>query len=192
MVPLSIYPPAGSPSCWGQKYQDGDIECGQCRFNDTCRKEVLRGSMNAPIPLSVSQVPFPSRPATPQWPAPANVQAPSPTPAFRPAPPPPPVAPQYQQPVPVSVAPLYHTGYQPQYQHPGYALPLEVPNPMQPWSRPGAAAPPYYFTQYPGETAVQRVTKNLILRAIAAITQELLGFFIQWTWPPSGSNKNQG
>src|SRR5512139_117416 len=33
--------PAAAPGCWGSKYQDGDIECSQCRYKDSCREEVL-------------------------------------------------------------------------------------------------------------------------------------------------------
>ncbi len=189
MHQLPVIQPTGSPSCWGQKYQDGDVECGQCRFNDTCRKEVLRGAMNSPV----TQVPMPQRPLIPQqpWPAPVPYPQPQvPLPTFRATPPPPPPVPPYQQqPVPVAVQPLYHPNYPHPPQQPSfYALPAAIPDPMQPWARPGANAPPYYFGQYPGETAVQRITKNLILRAIAAIAQELVGFLVQWTWPPSRGN----
>lgn len=190
MVQLPVIRPVGSPSCWGQMYQDGDYECGQCRFNESCRKEVLRGAMSVPV---ANQIPVPPR--APTWPAPVPA---SPVPAFRPAPVPPPPLPQhpvtqYQHPIPVPVAPLYATGYQQQYQQPMQPfLPQAIPDPMQPWLRPGVSAPPYYFNQYPGEPPLERFAKNLLLRAIAAVAQELLGFFIQWTWPPGRSNNKQG
>lgn len=190
-----VSPPLGAPSCWGQDYKDGDIECGQCRFNDTCQKEVLRGSMNSsypPMPSMPGSVPFPKTPPMP---------VPPPTP-YRPPQPPyqVPVHPvtQYQQsrPVPIPIQTSYPVqSQQPYYQPPmvppsQYApqLPLEIPDPMVPWSRPGAMAPPYYFTQYPGETHGQRLVKNLILRGFAAIMFELFSHLTQWTWPPRRGN----
>ena len=183
MSQLPIAKPYGSPSCWGQKYQDGDIECSQCRVNDSCKKEVLRGAIAIPI----NTVPFPQKPiqpvAAPQWP----VQTPVQPPVVRTAPPPPiQQIPQQYQSSGTPVTPSYYQWQQPLQPwnvHP--TLPSQIPDPLQPWARPGATAPPYYFNQYPGESHVQRFTKNILLRAIAAIAQELLGFFVHWTWPPS-------
>ncbi len=191
--------PSGAPSCWGMKYQDGDIECGQCRHNDTCKKEVLREAMNAPFPARpVFQhpqnqpqpiVPFPRPPGV----APLTLPTP-----YKPASPTVPMHPiaqyQHNQPVPVSVPQGYQQ--QPTYQQFNQHyytpnLPQEIPDPMTPWVRPGSAAPPYYFTQYPGESMAERLTKNIVMAIGAAIAAQLVSLFTQWTWPPRKGNNNQ-
>jgi hypothetical protein len=201
-----INTPPGAPNCWGQKYQDGDIECGQCRFNDTCKKEVLRGAMNAPPypartpapypPPPQSVVPFP-RPITGAQPVSSNFS----TPYAMSAPPPMAVHPatQYRpaQPVPVSLPTPFQQqpqfpipGQQNQQYHPAQ-LPLEIPDPRVPWVRPGSSAPPHYFTQYPQESMGQRLGKNILMAIGAAIAGQLVALFTQWTWPPRRGNNNR-
>lgn len=193
-------PPYGAPSCWGSKYQDGDDECGQCKFNDTCRREVLRQVSTTPLRPTATTVPFPSSPPVPMSTMFRPVVPPPPPAApplntgFRPTTPvyaPYPSASQYPPPQTFQHPQNPQPQPQPVYHHPH--LPHQTPDPAAPWVRPGSAMPPYYFTQYPQETAAVRLGKNMILRAIAAIFAELLGFASQWTWPPSGgNNKNSG
>lgn len=59
------------------------------------------------------------------------------------------------------------------------------PHPGAPMHRPGAQSPSYYFTQYPGESIGERLTKNIVLRGLEAIFHELMQFFRHWTWPPT-------
>jgi hypothetical protein len=80
---------------------------------------------------------------------------------------------QYAAPAPVAVQ-----QYNPMIPDPNN------PNPMMPMARPGASGPPYYFTQYPGESIPQRLGKNIALRGAEAIFAELMFFFRHWTWPP--------
>jgi hypothetical protein len=214
MQHLSVYPPQGAPSCWGQKYQDGDPECNQCRFNDSCKKEVLRAVVSARPPdqqfqPSNQQVPFP-RPGMsggPTYPVPPP--APPPNPWARPMTPPPPAPapptvqhsfyatqPPFQpppsyQPAPFQPAPPQQQYYQAQYP-PHLPQSGGVPDPSAPWMRPGSGHPPFYFTQYPGESTIERFGKNLLLRMLASVAQEVLGFFMQWTWPPGQGNNRQG
>lgn len=188
---MSQFKPAAAPSCWGSKYQDGEKECDQCKYNDTCRPAmftrlssltsdtrvslpVLRAYAPPPIPLppinyTVNQpmqtmVPLPSRPY--YTPPAASLPIPGqPVHIVQPAQP---QAPQYYQ------------------QSTGYSLPNPAqPNPMQPMHRPGAPSPAYYFTQYPGESVAGRVSKNILLRAAEAVFGELMQFFRHWTWPPN-------
>lgn len=194
MSHLPILRPPASPSCWGKKYQDGDVECSQCSFNDTCKKEVLRGAMYAPFPVqpvyTQQTVPFP-RPVTnppmqsyvaplPQHPVTSygqNIARPAPIPQ---APVPPPAY-SYQ-------APPSYQNYQapPSYQN---YQPLSLnpynPGPNAIWSRPGATAPPYHFNQHIGEGTTTRLGKNILLAALAALALELFNFFMHWAWAPS-------
>lgn len=179
MVHLQVLRPASAPTCWGRLYQDGDDECGQCPHNDSCRKEVFRDTSSSPIlqmgqgqerPTMHNPLPFP--PKAPVYPAqPVAV----PQPQYRATPyTPPPVHYTYAQPQPVPVAPPYPT--QPQY----------VPQPQPTYQAPPnyQQQPPFSFNQFPGEGTVIRLIKNLILRALAGIFQELLNFAFQWKWPP--------
>jgi hypothetical protein len=50
--------------------------------------------------------------------------------------------------------------------------------------RPGAPAPAYYFCQYPGESVLERLGKNMALRAAESVFGEVMFFFRHWTWPP--------
>jgi hypothetical protein len=174
---LQVYAPQGAPACWGSKYQDGDPECGQCKFNDTCRKEVMRQVTSqpirmpppAPVPNPMLPPAMPSRITMPSQPfvSPYRAQVPAPPqippPAYHPAPPP---------------------GYQP-HQQTQYMLPLSTPNPVAAWQRPGTPGPAYFFNQYEGESTPQRLGKNLLLRAMKSLFEELSMFFGHWTWPPS-------
>lgn len=204
---MTIMRPLGMPErldrCWGKLFQDGDRECEQCRWNDTCRARVLEVAATAPArtvaPLPVLQTPPPRPPAPttptgivpmPQRPAVASppVYAPpatqataqvryatpsAPTPA-----PAPPAQPQYQQ-----------TQYQQPYQYQqtqGFSIPdPNHPNPLVPMYRPGAQGPAYYFNQFPGESTGTRLFKNSVLRAFEAVFSEFAHFLRHWTWPPS-------
>lgn len=195
-----VVKPAGSPGCWGVKYQDGDLECGQCKYKDTCREALLHRVVNPqaartnlpvlsnynpripapPPPPSVSNyastqtavAPLPSRPyfAPPvsSLPVPAKTVPPLPTSA------------------PQATTPQVTTAQNQYYQQStGWSLPnTSNPNPLAPMFRPGAPSPAYYFTQYPGESVVSRVGKNILLRAAEAIFGELMQFFRHWSWPP--------
>jgi len=50
--------------------------------------------------------------------------------------------------------------------------------------RPGAPGPAFYFNQYPEESTAARLTKNVMLRGLEAVFNELMLFFRHWTWPP--------
>jgi hypothetical protein len=194
---MSQYKPPSSPPCWGLKYQDGEKECEQCKYNDTCRPAMFSRLSNPsdqrtslPVIRTYSPPPVPSTPphfqvqpsmqqaivplpAKPYYPPPVNsiplprVQAPVAAPS------------QSQTAQTVSQATQYYQ------QSTGWSLPSNAnPNPMAPMHRPGAPSPAYYFTQYPTESVASRVGKNLLLRAAEAIFAELMQFFRHWTWPP--------
>ncbi len=164
-------------TCWGQKYQDGDQECNQCAFKDSCRNAVLIQAASRPIqPAKV--VPLPTTPLF--HPHPAQPVVPQPT--YRPN------QPTALVPVQVQQYPTYQPAPQPVPQPaPTYMANIpdtNHPNPMAPMMRPGASGPPYYFTQYPGESVLQRLGKNMLLRGGATMFGELAYFFNHWTWPP--------
>lgn len=175
--------PSYAPNCWGKKYQDGEEECTQCRFQDTCRQEMLY------------QITKPSQPVIRNYapPAPPPLSLPPPSATIIPLPAKPYFAPPASSipvprttsapTVPPSVPQPQTTYYQ---QSTGYSLPnsTAAPNPLTPWHRPGAPTPSYYFTQYPGEGTGTRLVKNIILRALEAICAELMQYFRHWTWPP--------
>ncbi len=171
--------PLYAPNCWGKKYQDGEEECNQCRFQDTCRPEMMYQltKTNQPM-LRPSYVPLPSQPIPPQLPSTP------PRPYFTPPTSTPPVSPaprtfQTQTTPQPTQIPYYQ-------QSTGFSIPNPTAqNPLTPWHRPGAPSPPYYFTQYPGEGTGSRLIKNVILRLLEALCAELLQYFRHWTWPPS-------
>lgn len=200
---MTIMRPPGMPErldrCWGKLFQDGDRECEQCRWNDTCRSRVLEVAATAPArpptSLPVFTAPVPQRPVAPT--APTGI-VPMPT---RPAAAPPAFSPpatqataqvRYATPsAPVPTAPpvpaqqQYAQPYQYQ-QTQGYSIPdPNNPNPLIPMFRPGAQGPAYYFNQYPGESTGGRLVKNSLLRAFEAVFSEVAHFFRHWTWPPS-------
>lgn len=171
--------PHGSPPCWGLQYEDHDPDCAQCPYKDSCRPEVFRRF--AATPIKPPQSPISLTPPRSLFPSPPQTHLP----VFRPPAPPwanpsapatqfpvPVAAPQWMAPAPQPVAPIVS------FQDPRY------PNPAAQMSRPGASGPPYYFTQYPGETTAQRLGKNVLLRGLEAIFGELMYFFKHWTWPP--------
>lgn len=174
--------PLYAPNCWGKKYQDGEEECTQCRYQDTCRPEMLYQvtKTNQPM-LRPTYVPLPPRPTSlPQLPT----APPTPKPYFTP-PNYPITAPSVARTFPAQVTP--QPPQQPTYyqQSTGFSLPNStIQNPLTPWHRPGAPSPPYYFTQYPGERTGTRLVKNVILRMLEALCAELLQYFRHWTWPP--------
>lgn len=193
--------PAAAPPCWGAKYQDGDLECKQCKYSDTCRETVLQRIVNPQaqrtnLPVLRSYAPHPAPPPPPSISfsaQPQNTVVPLPAKPYYP----PPVSslptPPKNVPFPSApssttaphVAPQAHQAQQYYQSSTGWSLPSNSnPNPMAPMFRPGAPAPAYYFTQYPGESVASRVGKNLLLRAAEAIFGELMQFFRHWTWPP--------
>lgn len=178
--------PASAPSCWSLKYQDGDRECDQCRYNDSCRAALLERTISSP-PRSLPVVP--ARSYTPPYPPPAPVfttQAIVPLPT-KPYIPPPPAPVAVVKPPQVTAAQVTQQANQYYQQSTGYSLHNQQnPNPFVPLHRPGAPAPAYYITQYPGESVGSRIAKNAVLRAMEAIMYELMQFFRHWTWPPSG------
>lgn len=105
---------------------------------------------------------------------------------------PPPVAPQAQVPVaqPSFQQWQQYRQQQEQPQTTQYPYHAAIPDPKQPnpfaaWHRPGVVnSPSYYFSQYPGESVGGRIFKNMVLRGLAAVFQELTQFFTHWTWPP--------
>lgn len=183
---MSSYRPSSAPACWGLKFQDGEKECKQCSYNDSCRPAMMN-RMTQSLPVIQNFAP----PAAPAFRPPAQPVQVIPLPArplFAPptvgtgmAPPPPP------PPKPVTQAPPAPPQAGTYYQNTtGYSLPNQKePNPFAAWFRPGAQAPAYHFIQYPGERTSTRLVKNAILRALEAIFAELMQFFRHWTWPPA-------
>lgn len=195
---MSAIKPSSAPLCWGQKYQDGDKECDQCMYADTCKSAMflkLSGSSNSRPSLPVlSSAAYPAPPKPPvQPPAPFN------QPLYHNIP-----ARTYSSSSQVPIAktysssstPTYQTSqpsqptYQtnnntPQYSNSNYSIPdpSKPPHPMNYMHRPGASGPGYFPVQYPNESIGERLTKNLLLRGLEAIFNELAQFFRHWTWP---------
>lgn len=184
---MSISKPAGSPVCWGLKFQDGDRECDQCRWNDTCRSKMMEVMTSAPPPRApVMSLPMFGAPRGPTGTVPMPPPRPATLSPFS-APPPPPAAPMVAQVryPPVPQPPPQQQYAQQQYTQQSYAIPDPYnPNPMAPMYRPGAQGPAYYFNQYPEEGVAARLTKNIFLRGLEAVFTELMFFFRHWTWPP--------
>lgn len=189
---MAQFKPPAAPGCWGLKYQDGEKECEQCRYNESCRPAMLErctsdGRMTLPVIRTYNPPPVPSPPTIYQQ-RPVNQTAIVPMPAKPYYPPPPVSVPARQASVPMPPQPVAQP-QAPQQQYyqttTGYSLPSYAnPNPMTPMHRPGASAPAYYFTHYQGESVALRVIKNLLLRAFEAIFGELWQFFKHFTWPP--------
>jgi hypothetical protein len=169
--------PYGSPGCWGQQFTDGDRECVQCVFRDTCRSACMERATQMPMapvrPQPQPMVPLPARPYIGQ-------------PVV---PPPPPVPQVYRAPTALAAAPpqqqvVQYQQYATQQVQVASLPDPNNPNPLVPMMRPGAMQPAYYFCQYPGETVFQRLAKNIGLRAAESMFGELMFFFRHWTWPP--------
>lgn len=176
--------PSGAPDCWGKKYQDGEEECAQCRFQDSCKQEMLYQTIRPNQPVLRNYAP--SSPPRLNYPQSSTMVVPlPPKPYF--APPassiPTPVPPRIMPSAALPVQQPQTSYYQ---QSTGFSLPnsTAAQNPLTPWHRPGASSPAYYFTQYPGESTGTRLVKNVLLRALEAIFAELMQYFRHWTWPP--------
>lgn len=187
---MTLFKPAGSPPCWGVKFQDGEKECVQCRFKDGCREALLSRVVSGPPRMSLPVL----TPKPPPYPPPPPLPTMQTSQALVPLPAKPYYAPPINHlPAPkpqVPMPPTQQTAQQPQPQYyqqsTGYSLPNpQNPNPLAPLHRPGAPSPAYYMTQYPGESVGTRIMKNTLLRALEAIMFELMQFFRHWTWPPS-------
>lgn len=195
---MSLIKPSQAPACWGQKYQDGEPECRQCDFIDTCRPAMINRVVSSSPPPQPQQQPLAvirsyapqSQPLAP----PPTLRSPSaqvvPLPSKPFYMPPATALPTPTQSVPIKPAapaqvqaPQQSTFFQ---SNTGFSLPNpKQPNPMAQWHRPGAQSPGYFFTQYPGEAVGTRLAKNAVLRALEAIFAELMQFFRHWTWPPA-------
>ena len=180
--------PFNSPPCWGDKYQDGEKECEQCNFNDTCRPAMLNRITGIQPPARnmlpvLRNYPTPVPPPPPPQMAITHQQTMVPLPS-RPyvAPPVSTLPKSYTPSVATQVAqPTNPTYYQ---SSTGFSIPdHRNPNPLTALHRPGAPAPSYFITQHPGESVGLRVFKNVVLRALEAIFSELMQFFRHWTWP---------
>ena len=186
--------PSAAPNCWGSKYQDGDPECRQCRYSDTCKMAMLT-KLTTPAPINTTSLPvikqLPS--IIPTLPVPPVPQMSSmASRALVPLP-----AHPYLAPSPVPNQIVKTTTPSPSltpttaptvsyYSSGAYSIPDPLnPNPVAPMQRPGVSAPVHYFTQYPGEDVGTRIGKNIVLRALEAVFYELMSFFRHWTWPPS-------
>jgi hypothetical protein len=170
--------PSAAPTCWGLKYQDGDEECRQCPYSDTCRSAMLdrlnRPNPDSKLSLPVTTFPVPPRPSMASASAQVSISA-RPYASTSHV--------QVAKPTQPASPPVHQT--QAYTSAAGYSLPdANKPNPMLPMHRPGAPSPAYYFTQYPGESVGERLTKNVVLRGLEAVFSELMQFFRHWTWPP--------
>ncbi len=173
MEAATAAPPAGAPRCWGRQHADNDKECNGCTFNYTCKSAYQQAGGAS---------------ARGQWVPPGY--APPPQPTY--------YVPQQQQPPAYRPLPMYGQPQQPQATYPlPYQPPPPPPPPQQARGNPppgyGGYQPPVYapagdqfqsiFGQYPGEDIAERLGKNIILRALEAIFNELTRFFHYWTWP---------
>jgi hypothetical protein len=182
-------------NCWGLKYQDGDRECEQCRWNDTCRSRMFEVAASVPLRSPTVSLPvYQPRPVLAPVGVPVGTVPMPParttmTPTYSPSAQPPAVQPRYTTPSAPTPPPPPQTGYPQQYPqyhqtYQGYSIPNpHKPNPMEPMFRPGAQGPAYYFNQYPEESVGTRLTKNMLLRGLEAVFSELSYFFRHWTWP---------
>lgn len=149
--------PSGAPGCWGQKFQDGDPECMQCPHKGTCRPEMLNRIVATPLPPQM--VPMPTRPySLPTIPTAPSYQTQ-----------------QYKQavpPVPTNIPPVPQTP------------PSQWPNPQfsPPMTKPGVGSV-YYFNQFPQESTLERLGKNILMKILQAALLELWHFFTHWSWP---------
>lgn len=182
--------PTGAPGCWGTQYTDGDQECMQCSFKESCRPVAFQRftapppppppALSLPVVSSSQIVPMPPRATYPAPPAPAV-----PYPYQAPPQPQPVLRPPYPVPQPQTVQQYQPQPQVVQYQPAPFSFPdPNNPSPAVPMTRPGAQGAPYYFCQYPGESVPRRLTKNMVLRGAEAMTGELAHFFRHWTWPP--------
>ncbi len=174
---MTQYKPATAPTCWGEKYQDGDKECSMCKFNDTCRPAMMTKINTPQTSLAVIRNYGPPTPPPVSAP-PKQVVIPLPDKPYY-------VPPSAQKPIlqPITQPqPQQPTNYY--QQSSGFSLQNPTnPNPLNSMHRPGAPTPAYYFTQYPGESVLWRILKNIFLRAAEAVFAELMQFFRHWTWP---------
>lgn len=181
--------PSAAPNCWGSKYQDGDEECRQCPHSDTCRLAMME-RLSSPHPDARVNLPVISSTFPPPPKPQINIVPPHQVIANIPAK-------TYASSSQVPIKTNYQTYTSPpvntqSYNHnptystnTTYSLPDPTkPNPLNALHRPGAQSPSYYFTQYPGESVGERLTKNVILRGLEAVFYELMQFFRHWTWPP--------
>ena len=130
--------PSGSPPCWGKKYQDGDDECRQCKWNNTCRNETLMMLSNIPPrqPAPVTSLPVYGSPP----PSPTTVTVPLPTRPTTTSPPP------YMPPQPQSVAQVRYT---PSAQPPAQPVHVHQPTYTQPTYQAPTYQPPTYTPSVP-------------------------------------------
>lgn len=166
-------PVGNRPGCWGDSrvYDSENRECRGCGFQNSCREQVVKITMNRQQPVQQVTTPsyshqFPTSPyAQPvQLPIPVPIQmmsqpAPIPVPVqrFQPQPPMPiPMPPPAQYQRPVQQQPSQHFAPQSfsydwygRHQDPLYFTITTSPPPFRP--------------QMEGETFVERVLKNLIL-----------------------------
>lgn len=196
--------PSRLDRCWGKLIQDGDRECEQCRWNDSCRSRFMEVAVATPVrpppqPLPVYNTaplpitPMPAAMPTGVVPMPPPRVVTAPPPVYRPYQPPTqataqvryPTTPSVPQPVSTPQSYQHHPQYPYQHSQQGYSIPdPNRPNPMDPMFRPGAQGPTYYFNQYPEESTANRLMKNMFLRAMEALFSELSSFFRHWTMPP--------
>ncbi len=173
--------PAGAPICWGRQYEDGNDECNNCKFSDSCRPAAInRSSMrrngvqqqSLPQPrISLPVLPQQSYMPTPQFGVPQIPTLPQPSNYPRTVLPHSPIPQMAQQGHPQSPV-----GFQPH-------APASWNTPIAYLPKPNPANPSWW--QYSGETTSSRLGKNIVISALQAIFAELLRFFTNWTWPTS-------
>lgn len=180
---MQLNKPAGAPSCWSLQFTDGDQECMQCPYRDSCRPASMARYTQGPtspmtyLPATQQAIPLPPRPYLGPGAQLPTIAPQAPAQVFRPPAPSPTVVQNYQQwGTPVQ--------YPPQTQPTQFSIPdPRTIHPGVPMMRPGAPVPAYYLCQYPEESVPARIGKNMLLRAAEAIFGELMLFFRHYTWP---------
>lgn len=162
--------PPSAPPCWGRQYDEADKECmTQCEYRLTCKPAFFRNHNTPGVSLPMYQPP-PSLPSfqQPTWQQPQQqVQQPMrlgvpQTPTYQPLPSPPnPMAP-----------------FAPQSNLPQVTGPIAVgQSPHSPYFH-------QYYSQYSGETVLERLVKHMLLRLGQVLFHELASFLGLWKWPP--------
>lgn len=162
------------PPCWGKLYSEGDKDCKVCGFQSSCRSEIVRLNVNKPVGFAAASVQQPAPSPAPYYAAYSGQQYAPLSPYV--APPPAPAqlapAPMYRaQPVVTQVVaprPPAQVQQAPQQQQSIYPAPtnygygwLQDPlyNTIQ-------AVPPPMRPQFPGESFIERVGKNMLLSMV--------------------------
>lgn len=188
-------PPTGSPSCWGRvdSYNSEDRECRGCGFQNTCRNQVIKLTLN-------------NQQAIPQMPIPAPQYYSSYQPAVAPAPnytlpthhAPAPIVTRYVPPQPAPI-PVYQSPRPPVHQQQQMAQPQQPQQQIPAVDWYGRTQDPLFFhvlspppfrPQMPGEQFGERLMKNIILDIATLFFGHLMLGARQMILPPQPDDFN--